>query len=100
MKVMTCPLNGPRNISEFLYLGELLEMPDAKACEDREWAEHVWFSENKAGVVREWWCHLPSSYWFIAERDTVSDRILKTYTVAEYFEKSGAAQSGAAGEAR
>jgi sarcosine oxidase delta subunit len=27
MKIMPCPLNGPRNISEFSYGGELRQMP-------------------------------------------------------------------------
>ena len=79
MKVMTCPLNGPRNISEFICFGEVTEMPDPTAASDREWAEHVWFSNGTAGVVREWWMHLATGYWFIAERDTVSDEILRTY---------------------
>ena len=28
MKILTCPLNGPRPIQEFLFGGELREMPD------------------------------------------------------------------------
>ncbi len=31
-------------------------------------------TDNLAGVVREWWMHTPSSYWFLAERHTVTDR--------------------------
>lgn len=27
MKIMICPLNGPRNISEFTYGGEFKPMP-------------------------------------------------------------------------
>ena len=27
-------------------------------------------------MKREWWCHTPSGYWFIAERDTARDEIL------------------------
>ena len=101
MKIMPCPLNGPRNISEFLCLGEVVDMPDPKACDDRAWAEYIWFAENKAGVVREWWCHLPSNYWFIAERDTRSDRILKTYPCSQYFgTRHGGAAPGAPGAAR
>jgi sarcosine oxidase subunit delta len=38
--------------------------------------------DNPAGRVREWWCHLPTATWFIAERDTVTDEILKTYPAA------------------
>ncbi len=36
-------------------------------------------------MVREWWCHVPSSYWFIAERNTVTDKILRTYPASEVF---------------
>ena len=85
MKLMHCPLNGPRNISEFICFGEVAEMPEPRACNDREWAEFNWFSNNTAGVVREWWCHVASSNWFIAERDTRTDEILKTYPASERY---------------
>jgi sarcosine oxidase subunit delta len=77
MKLIACPLNGPRNASEFACFGEVRVAP-AEATDDA-WAGHVWQRRNEAGVVREWWCHLPSTTWFIAERDTTTDSILKTY---------------------
>ncbi len=85
MKIMTCPLNGPRNISEFVYGGEVVTMPDPARSTDAEWADYVFLEENPAGVVREWWCHAPTSFWFIAERDTVRDEILRTYPAGEVF---------------
>jgi sarcosine oxidase subunit delta len=85
MKIMTCPLNGPRNISEFAWGGEVKAMPDPLTCSDDEWAEYVFLENNTAGVVREWWCHLPTSYWFIAERNTLTDEIIRTYPSAELF---------------
>jgi sarcosine oxidase subunit delta len=86
MKIMNCPLNGPRNISEFVWGGEVKPMPaDADALSDRQWAEYVFLENNTAGVVREWWCHVPTSYWFIAERNTVTDQIVKTYPAGEVF---------------
>ena len=85
MKIMTCPLNGPRNISEFIYGGEVVAMPDPARSTDAEWADYVFLEENSAGVVREWWCHAPTSFWFIAERDTVRDEILRTYPAGEVF---------------
>ncbi len=85
MKIMPCPLNGPRNISEFVCLGEVTEMPDPEAVSDDEWAGFVWFSDNTAGVVREWWLHVPSSYWFIAERNTVTDEIVRAYPADQVF---------------
>ncbi|WP_162886373.1 sarcosine oxidase subunit delta, partial [Pseudomonas syringae] len=53
MKIMTCPLNGPRNISEFTYGGEFKHMPDPQTCSDSEWADYVFNSEDTLGVVRE-----------------------------------------------
>ena len=85
MKIMPCPLNGPRNISEFICFGEVGEMPDPGRVADDDWANFVWFSNTTAGVIREWWCHVPSSYWFIAERNTVTDEILRTYPASEVF---------------
>ena len=85
MKTLRCPLNGERNISEFLCFGEVTEMPEPAEASDEAWAEHVWFANNTAGVVREWWCHLPTSFWFIAERDTATDAIVRTYPAAEVF---------------
>ncbi len=85
MKIMPCPLNGPRNISEFTYGGELRPMPDPAACSDAEWADYVFNCENRAGVVIEWWMHTPSSYWFLAERHTVTDEIIRTFDPKELF---------------
>ena len=79
MKTMTCPLNGVRNISEFVCGGEVRAMPDPASGTDAEWADYVFMENNKAGVVREWWCHTPSNTWFIAVRDTQSDVIEKTF---------------------
>jgi len=85
MKIMTCPLNGPRNISEFHCAGEAVLQPDPRDLSDADWADHVFLANNTLGVVREWWCHTPSSYWFIAERHTGSDEILKIYPANELF---------------
>ena len=79
MKLMPCPLNGPRSISEFVCGGEVRAMPDSASVSDEEWARHVFLQDNPAGVVREWWCHASTAYWFIAERDKRTDTILKTY---------------------
>ena len=85
MKVMPCPLNGPRNIQEFVCAGPVEPHPDPNRCSDREWTEYVWMEENVAGVVREWWCHVATAYWFIAERNTVTDEILATYPADRVF---------------
>ena len=85
MKLMPCPLNGLRNIAEFSYGGTVGTMPDPAACDDRRWAEYLFIESNTRGVVREWWYHIASAYWFIAERDTASDEIIKTYPASALF---------------
>jgi sarcosine oxidase subunit delta len=83
MKLMPCPVNGPRPVSEFQYGGELRDAPDPAACTDALWAEYVFNRNGSPGVKREWWCHIPSNCWFIAERDTAADRVLRTWLVGE-----------------
>lgn len=95
MKLMRCPLNGLRNISEFRHGGEVVPQPDASECSDAEWADYVFMEENRAGVVREWWCHVASGYWFIAERNTVTDEIERTYACGE-LPKAELSEAGSA----
>ena len=83
MKLLNCPLNGPRNITEFTCGGEYHVMPDDHSCSSNEWAEYVFFHDNTAGIVIEWWCHTASSYWFLAERNTISDEIIRTFPYGE-----------------
>lgn len=87
MKIMPCPLNGPRNISEFVWGGEVVIHPDPATCTDEEWVDYVLMENNTPGVVREWWYHAPTAYWIIAERDTMSDEIIRTYPAGELFDK-------------
>jgi sarcosine oxidase subunit delta len=79
MKILHCPLNGPRPVSEFAYGGEVRSMPDPAVCSDAEWADYVFNRSGVPGIKREWWCHLASGYWFIAERDTTRDVVVATF---------------------
>ncbi len=80
MKIMLCPLNGPRNIAEFQYFGPVKDRPDPAAAADAEWAHYIFHAPNPDGVLREWWCHTPTNFFFVAERDTVTDRVIRTFT--------------------
>ena len=83
MKIMTCPINGARAISEFVYWGEVRPMPNPQSADDVTWADYV-FNRNGAPSIRqEWWCHTLSNTWFIAERNTKTDEILRTYLFGE-----------------
>lgn len=84
MKIIDCPLNGPRNAQEFVCAGELKREPPQDAAIGA-WADYVFFENNPKGVVHEWWCHVASSYWFIVTRDTGTEEIVATHAPAEFF---------------
>jgi sarcosine oxidase subunit delta len=79
MKLLHCPINGPRPLAEFSFGGELRPMPDTAKATDAEWADYVFNRQGEPGVRKEWWYHLASGTWFIAERDNVNDDFLRTY---------------------
>lgn len=83
MKLLVCPINGPRPVSEFVCGGPVRPMPDPQACTDAQWADYVFNRDGAAGVKAEWWHHVPSGVWFIAERDTGRDVVLRTYLWGE-----------------
>ena len=84
MKILVCPLNGPRNITEFVCMGQVKDMPDPASASDREWTDYLFMEDNIAGIVEEWWLHVPTNFWFVACRDTTTDHVLETMTVDEY----------------
>jgi sarcosine oxidase, subunit delta len=92
MKIMTCPINGPRPVSEFAYAGELREMPDPDLADDAEWAAYVFNRSGVAGIKREWWCHTPSGVWFIAVRDTANDTVIRTHLFGQDVGHGGDAE--------
>ncbi len=48
MKLLKCPLNGERNISEFICGGEVRPLPDAATASDAEWTDHLYPPESEA----------------------------------------------------
>jgi sarcosine oxidase subunit delta len=79
MKLIPCPVNGLRPAQEFLFGGEVRDMPDPAVASDAEWAAHVFCRQGEPGVRREWWYHLASGTWFVAERDNVRDEFIRAY---------------------
>ena len=79
MKILNCPVNGPRPIQEFQFGGDVRSMPDPDRAGDQQWADYVFYCHGEPAIKRQWWCHIPSSTWFIAERDTRTDQIVRTY---------------------
>lgn len=79
MKIIPCPINGPRPAQEFVFGGEVRAMPDPAKVGDAVWADYVFNRNGEPSVKREWWYHLASGTWFIAERDNTTDQITRTY---------------------
>ncbi|GBG13468.1 sarcosine oxidase, subunit delta [Novimethylophilus kurashikiensis] len=87
MKLINCPINGVRPVSEFVFGGELREMPDPDQCSDADWATYVHHRNGAPGLKKEWWYHAPSGTWFIAERNTMTEEIVRTYLFGQEEEK-------------
>lgn len=79
MKQLHCPLNGLRPLQEFTYGGEYREEPDGSHVTDEQWADYVFHRDGGPAIKKEWWYHIASGTWFIAERDNITDRIVRTY---------------------
>ena len=79
MKTLTCPINGPRPLQEFTFGGELRPMPDPNQSSNDEWADYVFNRNGAPSIQHEWWYHIASSTWFIAERNTATDEFIRTY---------------------
>ena len=76
--LLTCPHCGPRPVDEFRYQGEVTRRP-GPAATLRELTDYVYFRDNVAGVQREWWYHRTGcKTWFVAERDTRTNEVLRT----------------------
>ena len=76
--LLDCPHCGPRDVAEFHYQGEVTHRP-ASPPTLRELTDYVYLRDNVAGVQREWWYHrLGCGLWFVAERDTRTNEVLRT----------------------
>jgi sarcosine oxidase subunit delta len=79
MKILVCPLNGARPVTEFAYGGEVRASPDPDTCSDAEWSGYVFNRSGSPGAKYEWWCHIASGFWFVVLRDTLRDEVISTH---------------------
>lgn len=82
MKLIDCPGIGARPINEFVYHGEVRQPPPQRA-DGGALAAHVFHRAGAPGVLREWWFHTPTGRWFVLERDTRSDTVLRSLPSSE-----------------
>ena len=87
------PLLGPREISEFIYLGDasLLNRPkwDAEDAE-HSFYEYLYLRKNVAGVHKELWFHQQGDRsWLVISRNTVTHEIFKVELATEFKKNMG-----------
>ena len=86
MFVIKCPYCGERDQTEFSCHGEAhIERPEnPETLSDEEWGEYLFIRSNKKGIHYERWTHDHGCRrWFNVMRDTVSDKIMKTYKMGD-----------------
>ena len=82
------PLLGPRDISEFIYLGDasLLNRPtwDDKKADDNFY-KYLYLRKNIAGNHKELWFHQQGDRsWLVVSRNTVTHEIIKVELATEF----------------
>lgn len=83
MILLACPHCGPRNVSEFRYLGEAGERPDPNRCDPEEWRAYLYLKGNPAGWTTETWLHRAGCRQFLTvERHTVTNEVRSVRPVA------------------
>ena len=83
MKLLRCPINGLRPLQEFSYGGVVRPAPEPSTASDVQWADYVFNRDGGPGVKKEWWYHIASGTWFIAERDNQKDEFIRSYLYGE-----------------
>ena len=87
------PLLGPRDASEFVYLGDasLIDRPDGLADGAPEaFHAYLYLRDNPAGEHRELWFHEQGDRsWLVVTRDTVSHAILKVELASDVARARG-----------
>ena len=77
--LVPCPNCGPRDFTEFSYGGETnaRPKPDAPVA---DLARYLYMRRNVNGAQQEWWYHRSGCRsWFLARRDTGTNRFVETY---------------------
>ena len=82
-------------MQEFSYGGVVRPAPEPSTASDVQWADYVFNRDGGPGVKKEWWYHIASGTWFIAERDNQKDEFIRSYLYGE----EGSARGTHTGEA-
>ncbi|MCT4556446.1 MAG: sarcosine oxidase subunit delta [Pelagimonas sp.] len=87
------PILGPRDASEFTYLGDtsLINRPDWQA-EDAlaQFVDYGYLRDNPAGAHRELWFHEQGDRsWLVVTRDTTTHEILGAELARDVARREG-----------
>ena len=91
--IINHPLLGPRDSSEFVYLGDanLINRPDWQ--EDtavQHFIEYGYLRDNIAGIHRELWFHeYGDRSWLVVTRDTLSHEIKEVRLASDVAMEEG-----------
>ena len=87
------PLLGPRDASEFIYLGDasLLNRPNwNEEKSDDNFYKYLYLRENVAGIHKELWFHqYGDRSWLVISRNTVTHEIFKVELATEFKKNMG-----------
>ena len=90
MIVLDCPNCGPRDASEFRYVGERHTRPDPNATTPEQWRAYLYLRSNPAGWVSESWLHRAGCRRFLViERHTVTNDVRDVRSADGASEGSG-----------
>jgi sarcosine oxidase subunit delta len=91
--IINHPILGPRDASEFTYLGDvsLLDRPDWKCANaPEEFHDYMYLRDNPAGDHRELWYHeLGDRSWLVVTRNTLTHDISKVQLASDVASTRG-----------
>ena len=97
MILIPCPHCGPRNSSEFAYVGERRPRPDPNAATPAEWRSYLYDKRNPAGWTSENWYHrFGCRKYLVVERHTVSGEVRRAEPADQPRTRSAAPPPAAA----
>ena len=83
--IISCPLCGKRDYSEFRYGGDASKRRPAHGTIDlKSWHDYVFLFDNPKGAHREYWQHvLGCREWLVLERNTATNEVGRSHPARE-----------------
>ncbi|ENN83877.1 sarcosine oxidase delta subunit (plasmid) [Rhizobium freirei PRF 81] len=86
MQLFTCPFCGPRAETEFHFGGDAGNARPEGDVDVVAWSDYLYFRNNRRGLSREIWVHLPCCEVFVMERDTITHEVIGTEAMVAEIE--------------